>query len=455
MHARMKGRMSLGRLGVLLLLLFSPGAAGPASPKPAQIPGLSLHLLPAELQERGAEILGEKDDDQRAKLAGALAEDRPSQAKVFLIALLERDPSRKVRLAIIEDLGSHSDPIVRRALERHAASDPDVDVAILSVERLRETSAADQRRLIARRLALAKKQRDTKATQALEAEEERWISVVNGTMLPGFLRKPPDLFSVKKAGAMRVLAFGDFGDGSEAQRTTALAMREAAREKPFDFGITLGDNFYKEGMASPIEPRWRSWWADLYGPLGIRFYAVMGNHDWKLPDSPAAEILHADANDGWSMPSPYYTFRAGPSQFFALDTNDVSEAQLAWLDHELGQSTARWKIVFGHHPIYSAGHHGDTRRLIVKLLPLLRNRADVYLCGHDHDLQHLQEDSGVHFFVAGGGGAETRPLHSDSRTIFGEAAHGFAILEADENTLTVQFVGADSTVLHTSTIRKP
>jgi len=447
--------MALGRLGVILLLLFSLGTAGPASPKRAQAPGPSLDLLPAELRERGAEILGEKDDDRRSKLAGSLAEDRPSQAKAFLIALLERDPSRKVRLTILEDLGPYSDPLVRRALERHAASDPDVEVAVISVERLRAASAADQRRLVDKRLALARKQGDAKAVQALEAEEERWISVVNGTMLPGFLRKPPEVFSVKQGDAIRVLAFGDFGDGSDAQKATALAMREAARERPFDFGITLGDNFYKRGVTSPTEPRWKSWWADLYGPLGIRFYAVLGNHDWKHPDSPAAEILHTDPNDGWSMPSPYYTFRAGPAQFFALDTNDVSQAQLAWLDHELGKSTARWKIAFGHHPIYSAGHHGDTQRLIAELLPLLRNRADIYLCGHDHDLQELKEDSGLHFFVAGGGGAETRPLHRDARTIFGQPDHGFAILEADENTLTVQLVGADSTVLHTSTLQKP
>src|SRR5215831_3126695 len=167
----MEGRMAPRRLAAILLFLFSLGAAGPAGPKPAEAPGLSLNLLPAELRERGAEILGEQDDDRRAKLAAALAEDRPSQAKAFLIALLERDPSRKVRLAILEDLGPYSDPLVRRALERHAASDPDVEVAVISVERLRAASAADQRRLVDKRLALARKQGDAKAVQALEAEE--------------------------------------------------------------------------------------------------------------------------------------------------------------------------------------------------------------------------------------------------------------------------------------------
>jgi hypothetical protein len=449
--------VALGRLGgVTLLLLSCLGASGTASRKPSEATASpSVALLPPELRESGAKILNEKDDARRAKLAGALAEERPSQAKAFLLTLLERDHSKQVRLKIIDGLGSYPDVSVRRALERHASGDPDVDIALLSLEKLRQLSATQLKWLLDKRLALAQKRSDEAATQLLEAEEERWISLVHGTMLPGFLRQPPASFSVKETGAIRVIAFGDFGDGSDAQKATSLAMREAAREKPFDFGITLGDNFYEEGVSSPAEPRWKSWWADLYGPLNIRFYAVLGNHDWKLPDSPAAEILHADPADGWSMPSPYYTFRAGPAQFFALDTNDISEAQRTWLDHELGQSTARWKIAYGHHPIYSAGHHGDTRRLIAELLPLLRNRADVYLCGHDHDLQALREDSGVHFFVAGGGGAHTRPLHPDPRTVFGEPVHGFAILEVDEDTLTVRLVGADSTVLHASTIRKP
>jgi len=37
----------------------------------------------------------------------------------------------------------------------------------------------------------------------------------------------------------------------------------------------------------------------------------------------------------------------------------------------LTASTANWKIVIGHHPIRSIGHHRDTAELIVQLLPIL------------------------------------------------------------------------------------
>ena len=190
-------------------------------------------------------------------------------------------------------------------------------------------------------------------------------------------------------------------------------MAEWHRKTPFDFAITLGDNFYSAGMSSPTDPRWKILWDELYDPLGIKFYATLGNHDWVMSDSPAAEILYSDRSPSWRMPSPYYTFTAGPVQFFALDTNEVSDAQLAWFDGELKKSTSKWKIVYAHHPIYSDGEHGDNPVLAQKLLPLLRSRVDVYLAGHDHILNHVKPEGGVEFFVSGGAGAGLYRLPSE------------------------------------------
>ena len=156
------------------------------------------------------------------------------------------------------------------------------------------------------------------------------------------------------------------------------------------------------------------------------------------------------------MPAPYYTFRAGAVQFFALDTNEVRARQLEWLRRELETSRAQWKVVYGHHPVYSAGAHGDSAALIEALLPVLRNRADVYLCGHDHDMQHLKPDGGVHFFVAGAGGAHQRPLHAHDRTLFARTdVHGFAVLEADAESLTMRFVSESGSELYRYALSRP
>lgn len=402
-------------------------------------------LLPEALRERGVKLLGERNDAVRARLADELVRADAAGARAFLLALMAGDPAPAVRLAIVSRLGRLAHPEIRQALERSAAGDADAAVSLLALERLRALEAQDLQRLLYRRIELARQSGDTAGLQKLAVEHERWVSLVRGVMLPGFMRRPPATFSLKAAGEpVRILAFGDYGNGSEHQKRTAAAMLAYHRRTPFDFAVTLGDNFYSVGMDSPDDPRWKTWWEDLYTPLGIQFYATLGNHDWGQADSPAAEMLYTAKSRSWRLPALYYTYTAGPVQFFALDTNEVSEAQLLWLDEELKKSTARWKVAYCHHPIYSAGAHGDNQTLIRRLLPLLKGRVDVYLAGHDHDLQHLKAEDGVHFFVAGGGGAGIRPVKSDPRALFAKSSYGFAVVEADAERLKVKFVSSDS-----------
>jgi len=325
------------------------------------------------------------------------------------------------------------------------------------------------RKLLTQRLETARQKNDPKYDEAafrlLAQEDERWISLVNGTMLPAFLRTPPPLFSLKEAGQpVRVVTLGDFGGGApenrqfagEEQKQVAAAMREAQRQTPFDFGLTLGDNFYPDGMESPADARWQTLWRELYDPLGLRFYATLGNHDWHLADSPAAELLYTQQSLSWRLPAPYYTYTAGPVQFFALDTNEVSEAQLLWLQDALKQSRARWKVVYGHHPIYSGGRHGGGQTLLKRLLPVIEGHADIYLAGHEHDMQHLKPaESRVHFFINGAGGAAIRTTGEKPNSLFALGkTHGFATLEANANRLTVKFIGTDLKTFYEYTLSK-
>ncbi|MFA7588191.1 MAG: metallophosphoesterase family protein [Novosphingobium sp.] len=71
---------------------------------------------------------------------------------------------------------------------------------------------------------------------------------------------------------------------------------------------------------------------------------------------------------------------------FALNSNAADPAeQVRWLDARLTASTARWRIVTQHHPIYSSGKDRDNVRWRDALLPvLLRHKVDLVLQGHDH-----------------------------------------------------------------------
>lgn len=444
------------------LNLMRPERAQQKEPTVTEDPRLSK--LPPAQRERGRALLGERDETKRAALVAALGKKDPLATMEFMLTLLETEPSAAVRRAIINSIGELSQPQVHQALERCVSSDADAGVALLALEKLRQQQMSNLKELLTRRIETAQRSGDPAVGRLLAQGQERWISLVNGTMLPSFLRASPPVFSLKGSDrSIRVLTLGDFGYGAsenrslagEPQKRVAVAMLQAQRAQPFDFALTLGDNFYPDGMLSPTDARWVTLWQELYDPLGLKFYATLGNHDWHAEDSPAAEILYSQSSQSWRLPSPYYTFTAGPAQFFALDTNEVSEAQLLWLKEALTQSRAPWKVVYGHHPIYSGGEHGDNPTLIEKLLPLLKGQADVYLAGHDHDMQHLKPEGTLHFFVNGAGGAVLRPSPPGERTIFSLSSNGFATLEVDAQKLAVTFFGTDLKRLYSYTLSKP
>jgi 3',5'-cyclic AMP phosphodiesterase CpdA len=82
-----------------------------------------------------------------------------------------------------------------------------------------------------------------------------------------------------------------------------------------------------------------------------------------------------------------YTLRYGPAQFFLLDSNRELPyllTQSHWLEEQLSKSTARWKIVVLHHPLYSLkGYNNLIQRWVFK--DLIENYGvDLVLQGHEH-----------------------------------------------------------------------
>ena len=465
-------KLSKANLFAFVLLAFAPAAncqgatAQQPEPAPITLSDAILRRVPPDYREEARNTL-KLTDDQQQQMAKqpdeALAVSIVRQlaykpeASDFLVAELEKEPSAKLRSTIIGSLGEYwqTHPDSQKVLERHASTDADPDVALKALNELRTIRMHELGKLLEGRLDTAKKSGDSAGATKLAQEQERRYSWYGELALPGFLRVSPPVFSVKPEDQpVRVLAFGDFGFGNEAQKQTAAAMVEYHKSHPFDFGITLGDNFYTYGMDSTSDPRWQTQFEQLYGPMGVKIYASFGNHDYGQADSPAAEILYSDKSPDWRLLAPYYTYTAGPAQFFAIDTIDLSEAELLWLDQELAKSLAHWKIVYGHYPIYSATG-GDNKELIEKLLPVLKKgHADVYICGHNHNLQELKPEGMLHFFVSGGGGATLYDVKPYDRALFKEKVNGFTVIEADSKEMEFHFIRIDGKEIYTQKIKK-
>jgi hypothetical protein len=436
-------------------------------------PKLSLDLLaklPADLRDASRKHLRLAPAEQtrwltlapeqlRSAVLGRLVE-QPAVAD-FLLRLLPREPSARNRLALARAVLNvphfRANRRVRPVLTSLVLSDPDAGVVQQALDTLRGFELSPLRNLLEQRLEAARQSGDRELLRALAPEHERWIGLERGTALPAFMRAVPPVFSLKPASQpVRLVAFGDFGQGTEAQKRVAAAMLREHHARPFDFGITTGDNFYPRGMESPSDPRWKSWWEELYTPLGIRFYATLGNHDWINFDSPAAELAYAARSESWRLPAPYYTFNAGPVQFFAVDTDEMSQAQVLWLQGELDRSRAAWKVVYGHHPIFVSGLSGAsyTAEMQKMLWPIIKGRADLYLSGHHHSLQHLRSPDGAHFVTSGGGAGTYAVDEREPLALFARSSNGFTTIEANERELSFKHIGDKGEELYAYTIRK-
>jgi tartrate-resistant acid phosphatase type 5 len=229
--------------------------------------------------------------------------------------------------------------------------------------------------------------------------------------------------------------------------------------------VSVGDNFYPRGVESADDKLWTTVFQEVYNAPALKcpWYSVLGNHD--RDGNPEAQIAFQQVDPRWHMPSRYYShielLASGAGvEFFFLDTTllakeaeapEIDQDQLDWLDGALSASKANWRVVAGHHPVFSGGHHGDTPALVARLKPILdRHKVQVFLNGHDHDMQHIAID-GVQYLTAGSG-SKTRPTDRTDGTLFAESKLGFLKAKFAADMLDVDFVGTDGEIVYSAKI---
>jgi hypothetical protein len=250
----------------------------------------------------------------------------------------------------------------------------------------------------------------------------------------------------------RFVALGDWGAGTSFQKDIAKQLIALYDKAPYDTVLMLGDNIYENGEVNKLG---KAYFTDTYAPLiesGVRFIVALGNHDVRAG-------FQDEQVRFFKMPGYYYNVRRGPFEFFVINSNTFAndEVQQKWLNRALEKSDADWKIVMGHHPIYSSGEHRNNAGLQKTLEPLLvKHHVPLYLAGHDHDYERFAPIQGVQYIVSGGGGAYLRDFPwVAEHSLVRRKAHHFLSFTLEQYTLKMQVIDKTGQVIDSAEWTKP
>jgi len=290
--------------------------------------------------------------------------------------------------------------------------------------------------------------------------------------LSACFRVVKDRFSTNSSKAcVELIIIGDFGASGKDQRAVRDSMAEVVDDEDADGILALGDNVYEDGVDSVamMEREWKDVWLTK-SALKRKWYAILGNHDWNMSGQAMKDFTRSPLNGGyWQMPDYNHKVKFGSDvEVFMVDTEiwrkgtrrrSLSKSEpKKWLERELGKSSAAWKIVAGHHPVYSAGTHGGAKEMKKELDPIMRSAgANIYLSGHDHSQQHFGYRN-VNYIVSGAGSKLARersddfPPESDPKHVQGSL--GFAGLRiCGKDTATLKFYDQNGKTKYTATLK--
>ena len=235
-------------------------------------------------------------------------------------------------------------------------------------------------------------------------------------------------------GNLRFLAVADTGSGNTHQQAVSDRMAELHRRRPVNLVVLAGDNIYPDGDLARVVSTFERPYRELLS-AGVPFHAVLGNHDIRTANG-EPQLAYAP----FGMKGRWYSLRRGPVELFMIDTNMNArwQHQMPWLRKALSSSTAPWKVVVGHHPIYSSGFYGDDPAAIARLTPVFkRYGVQLYINGHEHNYERSKPIDGTTYLVVGGGGASLRAVVPDEHAARALSAYSFAEISASDTELEI------------------
>ena len=272
---------------------------------------------------------------------------------------------------------------------------------------------------------------------------------------------PAYRFSTPGPGPFNFLVYGDSGDGSFRQIAVTRVM---VTEQP-NFVVHVGDIAYESGTYAEFTSNYFSYYFTLMRRAG--FFPIAGNHEYYTQDSAPFLALSAPPDNG--VPEDkgrYYSFDWGNIHLVGLDANlldarfPLARARmLDWLENDLANTQAPWKIVFWHQTPYPISQHISDPIDIAAcdlLVPILeRHGVQLVLTGHEHSYMRSKPmragvpvapgTPGTIYITSGGGGGTLHPVSPQSFLDQEASVNHYLRVEVDGPTITVHTIQVDTT----------
>ncbi len=236
-----------------------------------------------------------------------------------------------------------------------------------------------------------------------------------------------------------IIVYGDTRDGHKTHSMLVNKMMEYKPEMVFHTGdlVSNGNKQEEWNVFNNITKDLRKI---------AKFYPTMGNHEKNSP------LYYAN----FDLPGnkQWYMIQQDSMYFVVLNSctdYQKGSVQFAWLDstlHAIPKKNAFISIIL-HQPVFSTGVHGSMKKSIRNDFTNLCEKygVKVVFSGHDHDYEHTVY-KGIHYIVAGGGGAPTRPDFrlAKRESIFSFEPH-FCKIYLSENKYIIEIEKIDGTLI--------
>ncbi len=266
-----------------------------------------------------------------------------------------------------------------------------------------------------------------------------------------FRSPPPNPPVAPTPGSWKFSAIGDYGSGHSPLDEIA---RNVIAGRP-DILVTTGDNVYYNGTEDEFRKKWDppQWFGNVREQLVVR--PGLGNHDLRREPDGVPYFKRFPELDN----ARFYSYDHKGVHFVSVNTNESLEPgspQRRWLEQDLAKSTADWKVLYFHHPLYNGnpGNPGPNKDYLGPLMA--KYGVDLVLSGHEHNYQRSKpiNENGTIEVITGGGGQSLHPFRRGmpEYSAYRDVDFGHVEVEVTDDRLVGRYVVRDGSVRDTFVI---